>query len=128
MNYNFIIVCCFVLFCVLLLVVFSLSFKRSKDSQRKSLEKETYDVGIANITITSIDNLVVTKQIKGTVLNFRGESVLVFSAKKLFNEWCKDNVKQGLVLLTYHDQAVIYVPLDKIKDISVEFQKYEVVI
>ena len=101
-------------------------FSEYKENHRQRyVEKTTYDIGVANITITTIDNVIVTRMIKGKIVTF-DQVVLVFSAKKLFDEWCIKNTKRGLVLLSNDNNIMTYAPINKIKDINVTFEeKYE---
>ena len=92
---------------------------------------QTHEVGIARITVTLVGGDSFERQITGTAERWESwgdddDRIMIFSAKTKFDNWLQGNAKRGTILVSHNDVASMYVPLDKIKYITVRFEKHEV--
>jgi len=119
-------------FALLMLVVLTFvsltwAIVHTRTSPEKIERNHTHEVGIACITVTLVSGDSFERQIVGTAERWHyDDSIMIFSAKTKFDNWLQGNAKLGTILVSHNDVASMYVPLDKIKYITVRFEKHEV--
>lgn len=113
----------FIVVIVILLLIYGI-YLYPPISSEEIERNQTHEVGIARITVTLVCGDSFERQITGTAKRWDSwgdddDTVMIFSAKTKFDNWLQNNAKFGTILVSHDNVASLYVPLDKVKNITV---------